>query len=204
MKCENNTHLMESDSGNFSPNCSEMPPPPIHGASDASPGRRWSARICDLWLGGFIVGLAHVFLFPPNLGKNILTTLIFPFLYSFFALCLEAIEYCVFGETLGKWAFSVTVLDSNGVKLGRAEYAKRLLGIWIQGLAFCLPFIRLIPQIIQYRRLKKGKRASYDEKAKRRVIQYELGFAKILVCILFALVIICGCIWVYFIPVPTD
>jgi uncharacterized RDD family membrane protein YckC len=108
--------------------------------------------------------------------------------YLLFALCLEALEYRVFGGTFGKWCFAVKVLDAKGAKLGAGEYAHRLLRVYATGLWFGLPFVMLVPQIIQWSRVRKGKAASYDEKAGRIVVQCKQGFVRGLVVVLFVLI----------------
>lgn len=192
MKCSKCGFEIESDSAKFCPSCGVQMNSTINtggialeGVETASPWRRWSARLFDLWMGlfagGFLLGVFGLSAAIPN--NVVLAFLVF----TPFALCLEALEYWAFGGTFGKWVFSVKVLDSNGSKLGGAEYGKRLLPVWISGLGLGIPFVIMVMEIIQYNRLKKGKSASYDEKAGRAVVQYKQGFVKGLVCVLFIL-----------------
>lgn len=161
----------------------------------ASPWWRWSARVFDLWLGYFMVTvlifIVYVMcaLFAPNLvtGDSERITSIIILLSIPLAMCLEGLEYWAFGGTFGKWVFSIRVLDSKGEKISAAEYWKRLVSVWVSGLGLGIPLVALITQLIQYRRLKKGKCASYDEKAGRTVLQYKQSFVKWVVFIVFAL-----------------
>lgn len=99
----------------------------LDGVETASPWRRWSARIFDIWLGvvvvGFVLGILQLSSLLPN--NAILQGIVFvPF-----ALCFEALQYWAFGGTFVKWVFSVKVLDSTGVKISGEEYAKRLFPV---------------------------------------------------------------------------
>lgn len=193
MKCSKCGFVSESDSIKFCPSCGnqilsgqEDNCPTSTGMETASPGRRWSARLFDLWLGIFVCGIVSGFLgltIPDNVFLQVL-------IYMPFALLLEALEYLCFGGTFGKWVFSVKVLDAHGVKVSSGEYGKRLLHVWLSGMGLGIPLVMLIAGIIQYNRLKKGKAASYDEKAGRIVVQYKQGFVKWLVCLLFLLAIL--------------
>ena len=188
-KCSKCGFVAEFDSARFCPNCGA---PMLVGLAEnaslggfeiATPGRRWFARLFDLWLGCFIAGLAKGIMAP----EFVIDATIMQLLSVAFALCLEGLEYWVLGGTFGKWAFSIKVIDSQGAKIGSAEYGKRLLSVWCAGLGFGVPIAFLVTEVWQYRRLKKGFAASYDEKAGRMVAQYKQGFLKNLLCILFFL-----------------
>lgn len=198
MKCEKCGFTTEDDSVKFCPACrvplSDANPGEAilpEGMTIATPGRRWSARIFDLWLAYLLFGFVQGLVFPNLAIPPVLDILVSIPL----ALCLEALQYALFGGTFGKWSFAVKVLDAKGAKIGAAEYARRLPGIWAAGLAFGIPVVCLIPQIVQRSRLQKGKPASYDEKSGRIVVQYKQGFFQGLVCILFVLVLVALYFW---------
>lgn len=192
MKCAKCGFATE-DSAKFCPGCgaqmigvANIGGAALEGVETASPGRRWSARLFDLWLGYVVVGFVQGCV-APSLEINAAVLLL---LYIPLALCLEGLEYWAFGGTFGKWVFSVKVLDSAGGKLRSSEYWKRLLPVWVSGLGLGIPIVILVTEIWQYRRLKKGLAASYDEKAGYAVVQFKQGFVKGLVCILFILAMI--------------
>ncbi|MBQ3314943.1 MAG: PrsW family intramembrane metalloprotease [Kiritimatiellae bacterium] len=150
---------------------------PWRGTFDIPPNpagacRRWAARFADMLCGCFIVmpvlmkGLEY---FGTEGTFNKLNDVIGGVISIPLVLLLEAVVFELFGTTFGKWAFSIRVQDSNGHPVSSWIYFKRLVRLWASGLGFGLPVVSLIVPWIQYRKVRSGFNATYDESLGLRV-----------------------------------
>ena len=190
--CSKCGYTVEAEQGqvNFCPNCGgRFHNPSIDKQAEdavyepASPWRRWSARMFDWALGALLTGALVGIFAPEALGYAVVISL--PA-----SLGIEALEYTLFGGTFGKWVFSVRVLDASENAISPSEYGKRLLPIYALGLGLGIPYVCIIPQIVQYVHLRKTGSAFYDEKVGRIVVQYKQGVVKCIVCAAFIMLLI--------------
>lgn len=124
--------------------------------------RRWSARSIDFLLGiGLFLGIIFAFSVISALLGHEVSDLDIPegsdyffglLLYGFF----DAVEYAIFGATLGKKICGIHVVDGSGNPIGRFDYFER-------DMRMCWRHIFPIFYISQCRRVKKGLPTSYDE-----------------------------------------
>lgn len=155
----------------------------------AGPWRRFFARIIDLWiimlpvsftvsyLAGSISLEFALWVREPG-SEYVLGLLLLPI-----ALLVESIIYGLFGTTLGKAILGIKVVTITAHKATAGQYLERLLGVYWGGLAIGVPFINLFTMFYQYRRVRRGKQAGYDE-GKFNVKSIKLGFFRIVSAIL--------------------
>lgn len=78
-------------------------------------------------------------------------------------LLVEGLFYGVTGTTPGKALLGIKVLNPWGDRPTFAEYLKRLVGVYRQGMGLGVPIVTLCTMLWQSVRLGKGKPATYDE-----------------------------------------
>ena len=150
---------------------------PQSGTPDVPPNpagacRRWAARAADMLCGSFIVmpvlmkGLEY---FGTEGAYNKLGDVIGSVIAIPLLLLLETVVFELFGTTFGKWAFSVRVCDSNGHPASSWMYFRRLVRLWVSGLGLGFPVVSLIVPWVQYRKVRSGRQATYDESLGLRV-----------------------------------
>jgi uncharacterized RDD family membrane protein YckC len=133
--------------------------------------RRFSARLIDVYLMMLVVMLPLIIglvLLIPDFGawlsgpenKNsvVLALLAGPVIFL-----ADAVEFGIFGNTLGKALLNVRVVSLKDGTPTFTKYLKRNFLVWAAGLGLSLPLVNLVAMFIQRRRLGKGKPASYDE-----------------------------------------
>lgn len=135
----------------------------------AGPWRRWFARLFDLWwevvligfLGGFVFGQVSAdllrWLESPIGGK------LFGLACVPLALLLDAGLMAALGNTPGKALLGMRVGLVDGRTPGFFQLCRRNLGVWVAGFGLGLPLINLLTMARQYRKLREGEQASYDE-----------------------------------------
>lgn len=173
-----------SDGLNISPSSGEgiESIPSIHDAPEgpelAGAWRRFFARWIDIAVLGTAAGYAIGYLFPA-FAVSVMQTypgpsanLVFVMINLPLALILEAVEYGVFRDTLGKNLLGIRVVGAHQQKLGFGQYLKRNTDVWIRGFALGVPLISLFTMAHQAGRLRKGKQASWDERDGSSVIRY--------------------------------
>ena len=126
--------------------------------------RRFSARWVDWALGyatavGICSGLGALRV-PVN---DTVIALIALICYFYF----DAVQWLIFGNTLGKRIFGVAVCRTSGEKLGRLVYLWRSLAMTWFGLKF---LVWPIVCIHQYIRVSHGREASYDDNLGYKVV----------------------------------
>ncbi|MEJ2368957.1 MAG: RDD family protein [Acidobacteriota bacterium] len=109
-------------------------------------------------------------------------------------LVLDACIFAAAGNTPGKALFRIRVVDLNGKRLRFAAYLKRNFSLWVRGLAFGIPLVNLVTMVVQFERLGRGERASYDasggyEVGARAMGAIRLTFAVIVIVFTYMLII---------------
>lgn len=108
-------------------------------------------------------------------------------------LVLDACIFAVAGNTPGKALFRIRVVDLNGKRLEFAAYLKRNFALWVSGLACGIPLVNLVTKVIQFERLGRGERASYDASGGYEVGARAMGAIRLTVAVIvvvFAYVLI--------------
>lgn len=78
-------------------------------------------------------------------------------------LILDAAIFGIFGTTAGKYLLAVEVLTADGRPPTAAQYLRRQAGVYWYGYAAGIHILVFLTMIYQFRRLKSGKKTSYDE-----------------------------------------
>lgn len=135
----------------------------------ATPWRRFSARIFDLWFLSMAVG-AVVVIAGSHLSDRFAlwidspsSTYPFGWLLLPLVLLVEACIYAITGSTPGKGLLAVKVLTLRSNRLSFAEYLRRQVGVYWYGLATGFPFVNLFTMAMQRTHLQAGKSATYDQ-----------------------------------------
>lgn len=182
-------------------------PPPIPKAPaleafecpKASPWRRFFARIFDLWVELLVVsfglgfGLSYTVPgFADWLDKPGMPAL-FGLICVPIALIVDAFIARLFGNTPGKALLGIYVLDADkndqAERLGFKTYTKRNFGLWVEGMFLSLPFLNLVAFMVQYKRVKNGEPATYDQRSRRTVRMVTNHWLKTAVFVILFLVV---------------
>jgi uncharacterized RDD family membrane protein YckC len=132
---------------------------------ETHPWHRYFARGYDLLISGLLIPLLLLpaFILAANMGFNV-NYLVIGFLSLFIYIFIEAGLIALFGTTLGKWAFGITILTIEGKKLTYLQGLRRSFGVWIKGLGLGLPIVALITQLASYSKLTDFGITSWDKK----------------------------------------
>lgn len=134
---------------------------------------RFLARQIDLALFGLLFWGVAIVAFPAiPVPTNVMvsTFVTFPV-----ALLIEVPVMTLFGWTLGKLIFRISVRRADGSKLSFAEVFRRNLVLWVRGLGLGLPGLNAIFQGWCYRDAWAGKPSRWDAKAMHIVHQPRIG-----------------------------
>ncbi|HET9064841.1 MAG TPA: RDD family protein [Gemmatimonadales bacterium] len=119
--------------------------------------RRWFARIVDMMLLAFALGLiAQDFL--ATIDNDIIRGVV----VVIAAIPLSAGFLMEWGRTPGKALAGLRVVDATSHKLTYAAALRREWGATVFGMGFGLPLIGLFTAYKQYGRHKGGRAASYE------------------------------------------
>lgn len=200
-------HLVdEMEHFKFPPAPPEPPPVPEPPALEAlecpkaSAWRRFFARIFDLWIEMLVVpiGLAFGLSYAISGFADWLSQpgmpLVFGFICVPIALIVDACIARLFGNTPGKALLGIYVLDvdENGQaeRLDFSAYMKRNFGLWADGMFLSIPFLNIFAFSMQYKRVKNGIPATYDQKYPRTVRMVTNHWLKTAIFVLLFLVVI--------------
>lgn len=154
------------------------------------PWHRWIARILDLFVFGFALGILVEAVAPGTLDAvddKLLTLIIFAAWVP-----VEAFMLAEFGTTLGRALLRIRVTSRAGGSLSLAVALNRSFQVWMRGLAFGLPGVPLVTQIVAYNRLSREGSTSWDSELDLRVAHEPVGAARwICVALIFAFMLYC-------------
>ena len=185
----NNDNCTENSTKNEVPKSPGTNPSNTEGQR-AGAGRRFSARLFDIWLCEIILGIVIELLGGGAWLANT-PTLGIGFILLPFALLMEVIVYAGIGSTFGRWCFSTTVRNPDGTKISAGKYAKRTFRLYFSGLLIGFPLLSAIAMLVQEIRVSRGKETSYDHAMGLHVTQSRQGFLKAVVTILFLILCLC-------------
>jgi uncharacterized RDD family membrane protein YckC len=168
-----------------------------------SPWARWAARTVDfalgMFLGWFILLFAGIVI---NFNTVELSGIWWCLVLMLSGLIVDAVCYSVFDQTPGKCLFAVKIRRQNGESLGFRVYLMRNLLMFAIGLGLCIPAISQIAQLVQYKRLKSGRLASYDERLDVLIVRTRhgafrtfVGIVTLVLSIVLKWMIMCGAIY---------
>ena len=139
----------------------------------AGPWQRLLARSFDYFLESVcftvIISLLVFFLRIVSVQFGILSfmtgyNLRTGFLCAPFVFLLDSLEYALFGNTLGKWLFSVRVFDVDGQPLTAGAYFMRNMRVYWGGYGLAFPIVSIFTMYTQYKFVSQGLSATYDHK----------------------------------------
>lgn len=150
------------------------------GVPQVRPWVRYLARIYDIWVCAFLIGLvagtAGVLVDIPEFALG----LAIPFVWVF----MESLLLSTWGTTPGKWLFKTWVADAMGNRLSFMDALSRSFSVWFMGLGFGLPIVSLITLIASYMKLKDQGLTSWDRDGRFAVIHERIGAPRVVVAIL--------------------
>ena len=176
-------------------------PGPDHGSSvfvgEQHPWRRYFARLLDTMAGlsmltlSVSVVLALMAEWVPGLGAIATAPpIVAVVVASLMFLPLEALLLSSFGATPGKRLFGIRVTHPSGDLLSFSEALQRAARVWMQGQAFLIPLVALIPQLLAYRRLTKTGTTLWDDATHAAVFHQAWGRFRALLCTLVMLCVL--------------
>lgn len=134
----------------------------------AGAGRRFWARLIDLWLIALPTSFAVAYaLSSVSLSFGLWvqqpgSEYVFGWLLLPLVLLIEAGLFALFGSTPGKALLGVVVATVDGRRPTAAEYLRRQPGVYWFGLGTGFPFVPLFTMARQYSHIKAGRTAGYD------------------------------------------
>jgi hypothetical protein len=149
----------------------------------AAPWRRFFARLIDLWVIGLpTVFLVAFFLAPAWPGFALWlqqpgADVALGFLVIPLVLVIEAVIFELFGTTIGKGILGIHVTTLASKKLAFDDYLFRQAELYWTGLGTGFPLVSFFTYLRQYRRLKAGMAASYDDRL-FKVTAKKIGFLR--------------------------
>ncbi len=140
---------------------------PLRDPTFAGPWPRFWGRLCDEMILAAVIGIPFGYLVRPHL-PNIAEH--FPIADNLLIIVLLAAVTSVilcgfmifFGTTPGKLVAGVKVENISGLPDWQF-YMKREFKLWLFVGAAGIPYLSIIPCLLQYRRVAKGRPAWYDE-----------------------------------------
>lgn len=137
------------------------------------PWRRWVARLIDVIC--FSIFLATVAEITAPGAMETMSDIAINLVAVATWVPAEALVFAIFGSTLGKSLLRIRVTQADGSRLDFGTAFTRSFHVWMSGLAFGLPFISLITQIISYNRLTSDGITPWDRSLDLRVTHEEPG-----------------------------
>jgi uncharacterized RDD family membrane protein YckC len=95
---------------------------------------------------------------------------------------IEAAFLTWFGTTIGKLAFGIRVLDTEGRRLSYGAAFSRSVWVLSTGVSFGIPFVIWLSGFIAYKRLKKNGNTFWDEQAKSSVLSQPWTLTSSAIC----------------------
>lgn len=139
-----------------------------------SPGQRsfekiaWSRWFARVWLDYSFLGITFGFVLSVVAPDSVLLTDDFTFVFFLLIAALwipiEAGFVAKWGRTPGKWLLGLRVTKLDGSRLLYSEALGRAAAVWMTGCGFLIPLVFLFTMNAQYKRVRVGQPASWDEK----------------------------------------
>jgi hypothetical protein len=127
------------------------------------PWRRYFARIFDLYvfilIFFFFLGIAFPKLF---VGSDKSLDVLYGILGSGAYAVFEGFCMNVFGGSLGKRLYGISVFRTHNEGFSLSISFRRSFAVWVRGLGFGIPIATLFTLLIAYRTLNREKQTSWD------------------------------------------
>ncbi|MEK8127096.1 RDD family protein [Paenibacillus filicis] len=161
-----------------------------------SPPRPWVrfwARTLDYYTFVFVLGLIWEFMFPGFLEQ--IRSILLSLLYALVWLIVEGLFLTLFGTTLGKWIFGISIFNENGERLTPVQSFRRSLLVWWRGTGIGIGLPKLIAAILGHSRLVREGITTWDRDMELVVVHGKIVLlrwlvAGILIVIPFGLMLI--------------
>ncbi|UCC83916.1 MAG: RDD family protein [Gemmatimonadota bacterium] len=164
----------ESDLGNFDAS-------PI--AGEPHPWRRWFARIVDMTITAFLLGIVvgivvpEATIFNSSLGTSILVLLVW--------MVAEPFVLTHFENTPGKALLNIRLKTAEGRSLRLDQAFQRSARVWFFGLGGGLPIVSLFTLVSAYNKLTKEGITSWDRVGNFSVTHGPIGVGRMVAIGLF-------------------
>jgi hypothetical protein len=145
-------------------------------AGEPHPWRRWFARIVDMTIAAFVLGIV-VGIFAPNstifnssLGTSILVLLVW--------MVAEPFVLTYFENTPGKALLNIRLKTVEGRSLRLDQAFQRSARVWFFGLGAGLPIVSLVTLVAAYNKLTKQGITSWDRVGNFSVTHGPIGMGR--------------------------
>jgi hypothetical protein len=145
-------------------------------AGEPHPWRRWFARIVDMTITAFLLGIV-VGIFAPqstifngSLGTSILVLLVW--------MVAEPFVLTHFETTPGKALLNISLKTVEGRSLRLDQAFQRSARVWFFGLGAGLPIVSLVTLIVAYNKLTKEGITSWDRVGNFSVTHGPIGIGR--------------------------
>lgn len=122
------------------------------------PWVRFCARKIDLICFGSVYGIPLAMVGPPISGKYVLACFIITFLW----VPVEALLFCSWGTTPGKWLLRTQLSDATGTQLSFSKAIRRSLDVWIWGMGIGFIWATWVGLLFGYLDLKDRGSTRWD------------------------------------------
>lgn len=146
------------------------------------PWIRWAARIFDINLFGFSIGILLGFLSPSALDK--IPDRVFSVLLIALYVFVEPLMLCSWGTTPGKAILKIRLRRQHGLMLSYAQAFNRSASVWSKGLGCGIPLISLIFLSRSYNRLVEDGITQWDRDGNFSVSHQIIGPVRVLIIVI--------------------
>lgn len=159
----------------------ELEAPPV--AGEPHPWRRWFARIIDMTIIAFLLGVVIGIAAPDSaVVDSSLTTSILVLLVWMVA---EPFVLTHFENTPGKALLNIRLRTAEGRSLRLAQAFQRSARVWFFGLGAGLPIVSLVTMAIAYNKLNREGITSWDRDGNLSVTHGPIGVGRMVAIGLF-------------------
>jgi hypothetical protein len=152
-------------------------------AGEPHPWRRWFARIVDMTLTAFLLGImVGIFapdstIFNSSLGTSILVLLVW--------MVAEPFVLTHFENTPGKALLNIRLKTAEGRSLRLDQAFQRSARVWFFGLGAGLPIVSLVTMVSAYNKLSREGVTSWDREGNFSVTHGPIGLGRMVAIGLF-------------------
>lgn len=155
------------------------------GDTEPHPWRRWFARIVDMTVAGFVIGV-FIGLFAPD--NTILdSTLAGTMLVLLLWMVAEPFVLTHFENTPGKALLNIQLRTAEGRSLRLDQAFQRAARVWFFGMAAGFPLVSLFTMANAYTKLNREGTTSWDRAGGFVVTHGEIGTGRVVGITLFIL-----------------
>jgi len=155
-----------------------LPPesPPPTRVSQIRPWVRYIARMIDVSIGGMVIVIVLVLLYPAVLDTpELMLNMLVLFLWVF----VEATLLSTWGTTPGKWLLKTRLRNAQGEKPTFSEALTRSFRVWWRGMGTGFPIASLITTLVARGRLKDNGITTWDRDGGFVVTHQKIGIIRI-------------------------